>query len=55
MMITASVEKMSDGSYEVADQATKQVYGHVKSKPDAIDLVREKTGDLDITVLEADD
>lgn len=54
-MITATVEKKSEGRYEVADQMTKEVYGYVKAKADAIDLVRDKTGDLDVTILEADD
>ena len=54
-MITATVEKKSERSYEVADQITHEVYGYVTVKTDAIDLVREKTGDLDVTILQADD
>lgn len=54
-MITATVEKKTDGRYEVADQLTGEVYGYVKTKADAMDLVREKTGDLDVIILQAND
>lgn len=54
-MITATIEKKADGRYEVADQQTGEVYGYVKVKADAVDLVREKTGDLDVSILQSDD
>lgn len=54
-MIAATVEKTKEGKYEVADHATGEVYGLVDAKGDAVDLVRKKTGDLDVTILASDD
>lgn len=54
-MITVTVEKNAKGKYKVADQATGEVYGYTDSKDDVVDLVRDKTGDLDVTVLAGND
>lgn len=54
-MITATVDKIANGHYVVADQLTGEVYCYVKVPTDAVDLVREKTGDLDVTVLHSDE
>lgn len=48
-------EDAYEWSYEVAKHITHKVYGYVTVETDAIDLILEKTGALDVTILQADD
>ncbi|WP_154585959.1 hypothetical protein [Burkholderia cenocepacia] len=47
-MVSVWVKQQANGTFEVIDQVTGQVYGTVDDTRDVIDLVREKTGDLDV-------
>lgn len=47
-MVSVWVKKLANGTFEVIDQVTGQVYGAVEDTRDVIDFVREKTGDLDV-------
>ncbi|MFM0610201.1 hypothetical protein PQR05_37480 [Paraburkholderia sediminicola] len=47
-MVSVWVEEQADGTFNVVDQVTGNVYGTVNDTRDVIDFVREKTGDMDV-------